>query len=149
MSARLMWRGSPKSSLTPTLIFKQLPAENLCTMAAASIAESSERESHFLFIAVLSDLKELWCWLLRLVQNLGCSYPRRMARDELPAPVAPNKNIREATLAGHGLTLNESFGGDATSDHGGLLVQTHIHIVHVVARQLHVGIRWLLQAFKV
>src|ERR1041384_2112606 len=72
-----------------------------------------------------------------------------MARDELPPPIAPNENIREATLAGQGLTLYDSFGGDATGYHGSLVIEPDIHVVHVIGCQLHIGIRRLLQAFEV
>src|ERR1051326_6075912 len=72
-----------------------------------------------------------------------------MARDELPAAITPNENIREATLAGHRLTLYDSFSGDTAGYDCDLVIQPDIHIVHVVGRQLNIGIGRLLQAFEV
>src|ERR1043166_1797016 len=90
-----------------------------------------------------------WTGLVWLLQISRRSNPRRMSCDELPAPFTPNKNIRKATLARHGLALYESFGGDAAGDDGSLVIQPDIHIVHVVGCQLYVRIRRLLQAFQI
>jgi hypothetical protein len=68
---------------------------------------------------------------------------------KLPSFLSPHEDIREATLAENLSALDHSFGSDAPSDYGCLVIEHDVHLIHVIGDQLDIRIGRLLETFQI